>query len=284
MTRIRALQLLLRAVVLVTALCVSMTSTASRGAASGVTHGSISLTLYRCPDANFLSTTNCTLMVDPPVELAHIIQDLWPESNPTTYENGRAEWTGIPFGTYSVAHTGVLGTDEVAAAPEISCISPLVCLVTIRPATPAADLELFVFPVDAAAPDSDGDGFTDRHEFAGATDPNDPLSPGPDRSHSNVDSDGDMVSDQDEGLYGTNPNNADTDGDFLSDGEEIASGTNPFMPPGSGTGSADHDGDGLTNNEEAVLGTDPLNPDTDGDGVSDGDEVDGGTDPLDPSS
>ena len=114
---------------------------------------------------------------------------------------------------YSIVHSGVLGTGDVAAVPELSCVSPFVCLVTVRPAAPAADLELYVFRVDAAAPDADGDGFTDRHEYAGATDPHDPQSPGPDRSHSNVDSDGDLVFDQDEAVYGTDPNNADSDGD-----------------------------------------------------------------------
>jgi hypothetical protein len=245
--------------------------------------GSISLTLYRCPDANFLSSTHCTVTAAPAVDHASIIQDLWPETNPGIYENGCAEWNGIPFGTDSVIHSGVLGPDDVAAVPELSCISPFACLVTIRPAVPAADLKLYVFPIDAAAPDADGDGSTDRHEYAGATDPHDPQSPGADRSHSNVDSDGDLLSDQDEAVYGTDPNNADTDGDFIADGDEIANGTNPFMPPGSGTGAADHDGDGLSNNEEAALGTNPLNPDSDGDGNSDGDQVAAGTDALDPT-
>jgi hypothetical protein len=245
--------------------------------------GSISLTLYRCPDANFLSPTHCTLLAAPLIDHASIIQDLWPETNPGIYENGRAEWNGIPFGTYSVIHSGILGPDDAVAVPELACISPFVCLVTIRPAAPAADLELYVFPVDALAPDADGDGFTNRHEHAGATDVHDPQSPGSDRSYSDVDSDVDMLSDQDEALYGTNPNSTDTDGDFIDDGNEIANGTNPFMPPGSGTGAADHDGDGLSNNEEVALGTDPLNPDTDGDGITDGDEVVAGTDPLDPT-
>jgi hypothetical protein len=246
--------------------------------------GSIALTLYRCPDANVLSTDRCTVITNPLDDEAHIIQDLWPETNPGFLENGRVVWDGLPFGTYSVILPHALAAGEVSAAPEIGCLSPEVCLVTIWPAAPAADVELYIFPVDAASPDSDGDGFTDRHEFAGATNPNDAQSPGPDSEHSNVDTDGDLMSDQDEALYGTDPSNPDTDGDFLPDGEEIRAGTNPFMPPGSGTGEADHDGDGLTNNEEAALGTDSLNPDTDGDGVNDGDEVAAGTDPLDPAN
>jgi hypothetical protein len=44
--------------------------------------GSISLTLYRCPDANFSSLTHCTVLTAPAVDHASIIQDLWPETNP----------------------------------------------------------------------------------------------------------------------------------------------------------------------------------------------------------
>jgi hypothetical protein len=101
----------------------------------------------------------------------------------------------------------------------------------MRPAAPVADLDLCFFPVDAVARDADGDGFMDRREYTGATDPHDPQSTGPDRTHSDVDSDGDQVPDLDETAYGTNPNNADTDGDFIADGDDIANGTNPFMPP-----------------------------------------------------
>ena len=41
------------------------------------------------------------------------------------------------------------------------------------------------------------------------------------------DSDGDGLSDAEEGLAGTNPNKADSDGDGVNDGEELAHGTNP---------------------------------------------------------
>ena len=43
-----------------------------------------------------------------------------------------------------------------------------------------------------------------------------------------VDSDGDGLSDSEEALLGTDPNNADSDGDGISDGDEVANGTDPL--------------------------------------------------------
>ncbi len=64
----------------------------------------------------------------------------------------------------------------------------------------------------------------------------------------------------------------DTDGDGLTDEEEGALGTNINEP--------DTDGDGLFDREEVrVYKTNPLNPDTDGDGFTDGQEVKGGYNP-----
>lgn len=68
-----------------------------------------------------------------------------------------------------------------------------------------------------------------------------------------IDSDNDGLTDAEEKVLGTNPNNPDTDGDGLFDGEEVK-----------------------------VYHTDPLNPDTDGDGFKDGAEVKAGYDPKGP--
>jgi len=92
------------------------------------------------------------------------------------------------------------------------------------------------------------------------------------------DTDGDGLTDEEEAVLGTDPDEIDTDGDGFEDGEEVLAGTDPLNP--------DSDGDGLDDGEEVnTHGTDPTNPDTDGDGLSDGDEVlSVGTDPNDADS
>lgn len=96
------------------------------------------------------------------------------------------------------------------------------------------------------------------------------------------DTDGDGLSDIEEGLHSTNPTKADTDDDGIADGAEIKMGLNPTC--------RDTDGDGLSDRLETegfalliplpgglmVLRTvkmDALNPDTDGDGLEDGAEL-----------
>ena len=68
-------------------------------------------------------------------------------------------------------------------------------------------------------------------------------------------------------LGGVDPNDTDvdSDGDLVSDLVEISSGTNPLNP--------DTDGDGLTDSEESDWFTDPLDFDSDDDGLSDYIEV-----------
>ena len=95
---------------------------------------------------------------------------------------------------------------------------------------------------------------------------------------SNVDTDGDGLTDDYESTIGTDPNNPDSDGDGLSDQEEDEGwGTDP--------NTADTDGDGLSDSDEANnYGTDPTDTDTDFDGFSDGDEIAAGSDPNDQNS
>ena len=119
--------------------------------------------------------------------------------------------------------------------------------------------------------DADADGLSDEEEVVLGTDPQNP------------DSDDDGLSDGEEvNEHGTNPLAADTDGDGLTDAFELEHG---FDPTVGGDGAADPDGDGLSNLEEQAEGTDPNNPDTDGDDLTDGDEVNvHGTDPNDPDT
>jgi hypothetical protein len=132
------------------------------------------------------------------------------------------------------------------------------------PANPDTDGDgLFDGPEVAAGTDptlydSDGDGFGDNQEAAGGSDALDPASVP--EGGSGIDTDGDLLSDAEEEILGTNAALPDTDGDGLTDFAEVG------FEPGSATGS------------------DPRLFDTDGDGVGDGDEIANGTDPLNPAS
>lgn len=95
---------------------------------------------------------------------------------------------------------------------------------------------------------------------------------------SEIDSDGDGLTDAEETGLGTDPFVADTDSGGVNDGPEVAQGTDPLN---ASDDALDSDADGLTDVRELDLGTDPSAPDTDGDRLLDGEEVDNyGTDPL----
>jgi len=81
------------------------------------------------------------------------------------------------------------------------------------------------------------------------------------------DADKDGLTNGDEKVFGTNPDNPDSDGDGLNDGYEVHKlKTGPLK--------VDSDGDGLNDGDEVLKHhTDPTKADTDGDGLSDGDEV-----------
>ena len=86
-----------------------------------------------------------------------------------------------------------------------------------------------------------------------------------------TDTDGDGLTDVEEGKLGTDATKADTDGDGLSDGDERSWGSNPHV--------VDTDGDTLSDGVEAhdeKYHTSPINPDTDGDGLPDNVDPDPG--------
>jgi len=89
-----------------------------------------------------------------------------------------------------------------------------------------------------------------------------------------LDSDADGLTDDNEANLGTNPLLPDSDGDGLTDREELMIyNTDPLNP--------DSDADALTDYEEiGVYGSDPLISDSDADGYSDGEEVANGYNPL----
>ncbi|NCG17908.1 MAG: hypothetical protein GWP91_02715 [Rhodobacterales bacterium] len=101
------------------------------------------------------------------------------------------------------------------------------------------------------------------------------------------DTDGDGITDVQEGIIGSDPSSADTDGDGFSDGDEVGDINNPTDTDGDGTPDlrdADDDNDGLLTEDESDGGT-AL--DSDGDGIpnhldsdSDGDGVMDGRDPF----
>ena len=145
------------------------------------------------------------------------------------------------------------------------------------------------FQITALAPvlDSDMDGLDDAWETAYGLDPSDDgsgdVANGPDG-----DPDSDNITNSDEFLLGTHPNNDDSDNDGLKDNVEDDGGT--FVDPdetGSSPTNSDSDGDGLTDGSEVELNpffSDPNLPDTDGDGLTDADEVDANPFVTDPSA
>lgn len=160
--------------------------------------GSIILTLYRCPNATPLDTTACTVKTTPPIDVAGIFQPGWPEANLSPIVNGQASWYGIPYGEYEVGYGGLVDIGEMAAIPEIGCVSPDGCQVTIDSTSAVADLELFVYPLPS------GTGFADH--------------------------DGDGLTNNQESVLGTDSLDPDTDGDGVSDGDEFDAGFYPLDP------------------------------------------------------
>ena len=152
--------------------------------------------------------------------------------------------------------------------------------------------------------DSDGDGVDDLSEIQNSTDPLEPC-------HNLLDTDGDGLNNYFENntgcrlSFGISPGNmtldtyltlwnqSDSDNGGVSDGQEYIDGTNPQNNPADDINPTDTDGDGIPDTIEQDIGTDWLDPDTDGGGIPDGQEcpesfwstncVDSNTDPFNSS-
>jgi hypothetical protein len=98
------------------------------------------------------------------------------------------------------------------------------------------------------------------------------------------DSDKDVLGDDLERRFGSDPTKADTDGDGLSDAQELTSSTDPASADTDSDGvrdpADDTDADEVDNATELADRTSPTTPDTDSDGSTDGEEKKRGTDPL----
>jgi uncharacterized protein YkwD len=86
--------------------------------------------------------------------------------------------------------------------------------------------ETNIYGTDPDEADTDRDSVDDGQEIYDGTDPLDPNSVA--GGSDPVDTDGDGLFDQDEDyIYGTDPENPDTDGDEIDDGQEVFDGTDP---------------------------------------------------------
>ena len=152
--------------------------------------------------------------------------------------------------------------------------------------------------------DSDGDGVNDLSEIQNSTDPLEPCD-------NILDSDMDGLNNYFENSTGcslsfgitqgnltqdsyiTLWNQSDSDNGGVTDGQEYLDGTNPQNNPNDDINPTDTDGDGIPDTIEQDIGTNWLDPDTDGGGVPDGQEcpesfwindcVDAPTDPFNSS-
>jgi hypothetical protein len=134
---------------------------------------------------------------------------------------------------------------------------------------------LLIFPTGGRGPTPTATA-TQVIVVPGSVTPGAPI-PTPTVPSAEADSDGDSVSNGQEALIGSNPNNVDSDADGLSDGQEVYTyGTNPLR--------ADTDSDGLSDLQE-IQANSCLNPllwSSAGDGVSDGQKVSEGLNPCVP--
>ncbi|MBI1836540.1 MAG: CotH kinase family protein [Flavobacteriia bacterium] len=99
-----------------------------------------------------------------------------------------------------------------------------------------------------ANPDTDGDGYTDGEEINGIDDPSTTVVPSSTSNPNDpcdplfCDDDNDGISNSQENILGTNPNDPDSDDDGLTDGEEVNNVDDPstLISPNAVTNPLDH--------------------------------------------
>jgi hypothetical protein len=168
-----------------------------------------------------------------------------PDSDGDGYNDGE-EVTGIDDPTTTAVAIGISDAND-ACSPDMNADA---CDQDMDGLTNAEEV---LANTDPTNPDTDGDGVNDGTEYNGPdgnpltmgdnTDPTDPCDPvqapgyaGYDASNpiwAAADCDSDGLLNGEEGIYGTDPNDADTDDGGVNDGDEVANGTDPTVGNGA---------------------------------------------------
>jgi hypothetical protein len=229
----------------------------------GEDEGTIAVTIHLCPGTPVDPNADCSVgdatgvVIDGPVVLTADASSAVPASGGAGSVTWGAEG-GVPFGTYFLQPGAIPAGYEISEVRGSAGGSGNGWTFVVDANNPAAALDIILVPS------------TEQ-----------PTSPNPGGDF-NTDTDGDGLTDIQEGQLGTDPANPDTDGDGVPDAAEVAGGTDPLqgeaggpVPTATATSTqtvdsgVDSDGDGLTDAQEAEIGTNPAAEDSDGDGLPD---------------